>query len=87
MKEKIIKGLLYGFDCNLNNVKILNTKIPSDKFFNIIDNIDPNINKKLTYNCCTCHEYPNNIILCKKCNWAIFCSEKCFKKKKNHICN
>lgn len=86
-KEKIKKGLLYGFKCTPKTLNIYNFNIPSEKFLNILKNIDNEMNKSLSYNCLVCYKDLQKYNQCKHCEWAIYCSDKCYKndKFKNHI--
>lgn len=88
-KVSITKGFLYGFICNSKNLEIYKTNIPSEHFLPILENIDKNINYSLNYNCMVCKREMSKSTLkvCKKCNWAIYCSNRCYndEKFKNHI--
>lgn len=83
----IIKGFLYGFKCEINNIEIYKTNIPSKNFLKILQNIDKNINISLNYNCMVCKKIILKPKECDKCKWAIYCSNECFNniKFKDHI--
>lgn len=83
----IMKGFLYGFRCNFNSIEIHKTNVPSKKFLEILENIDKNINKSLNYNCMVCKKRMLKLEECKKCKWALCCSNECFNNNifKEHI--
>lgn len=88
-KESIIKGFLYGFICAPKLIKIYKTNIQSQDYLNIFEDIDTEFNNALKYNCMVCNKLLINIKenQCKKCNWALYCSSKCFNdvKFQKHI--
>jgi radical SAM protein with 4Fe4S-binding SPASM domain len=83
----ITKGFLYGFDCKYKELEIYKTDIPSEKFMNILKNLDENVNSTLNYNCMVCKKKVVDIKQCSTCKWAIFCSDNCYKDNiyKSHI--
>jgi hypothetical protein len=83
----IQKGYLYGFKCEIDNIEVYKTNIPSKNFLEILQNIDKNINISLNYNCMICKKILLKPKECTKCKWALYCSKDCFnnKKFKEHI--
>lgn len=83
----IKKGFLYGFNCDINNIEVCKTNIPSKKILEILQNTDKNMNNSLNYNCMVCKKRLTELKECKKCKWALYCSNKCFNDEifKKHI--